>query len=109
MIGGPNDTLDMSDCPPATREELELSAEKYAERAYKLGEENKRLREALHPFAIRGAGLYYDTRLDGTEVVTCRQCNGETINWAGPDVGNFEHEFVCIFKKARAALMAGDA
>ena len=47
MIGGPNDTPDMLDYPPATRKELELSANLYAERAYKLGEENKRLREAL--------------------------------------------------------------
>ena len=47
MIGGPNDTPDLSDYPPANRDLLEAACNEYAEAVFNLRNENKRLRKAL--------------------------------------------------------------
>ncbi len=47
MIGGPNDTPDMLDYPPACRDSLEAACNEYAETVYRLRNENKQLRDAL--------------------------------------------------------------
>ena len=104
MIGGPNDTPDLLDYPPPSRASLEAACNEYAETVYKLRNENKRLRDALHPFTIRGAGLYFDTRRDGMTIIKCRQC----CSWTGREVEDFLHESDCIYTKALAALMGSD-
>ena len=106
-MSGPNDTLDMSDYPPACRDSLEAACNEYAETVYRLRNAKKQLREALAPFVKRGAGLYFDThtRRDGMAIIKCRQCN----SWTGKEVDDFRHESECPYTKALAALMAEES
>ena len=47
MSTGPNDTLDLSDYPPACRLSIEAACDEYAERVYKLSAENAQLRQEI--------------------------------------------------------------